>query len=143
MSDADWQFMSVASNDLTTLPTDTATTFTNTFPVPMMFQSNNVQVALFSLSYFLATGGKNTFFLNTSLVAGLQIIGSDVTNSVRLFTLTDGSGTWEPQRLQWLDAVTSGGAISLVQVTITDIAGADAVDLTGPNLATFVFRELE
>lgn len=168
MADADWQFITLSSADRSSPDTDRPYSFSNTLGTTMKFSSNNVQVCLFSMSYDNRTVPAvnptdppseytyvhKVFFVDSSVVVGLQIRGSVLGNSLRRVDLELGDGnTWTPKFLQWVPAVTGGGdGLSWVAINITDRDGNPAYDLLGDlvegasvaeTIVTLAFRALE
>ena len=145
MSNADWFYITVSSSDDTTIPGDTAYAFTNSFPVPLNMNGNRIQAALYDVSYDTSAITTNyTVFCNSSLVQGLQMVGSNMTNTLRRITLPPGKLTFTPLHLQWVEAVTDGGSVSIIQTEFTiTTADTGATDMKGVTFVTYVFRVIE
>lgn len=140
-------FLTVASSDDSNTPPVTSYSFTNVLPVPLKFNSEKVEVALYMMHYELPQGSGNDRIaqVNTSLVRYGERVGSLQTNVARIVTLRGGVNTLEPTVLQWVPANLEGREINYIGCEIEEVDGSGnpVTDLTGPTFITFGFRELE
>lgn len=142
MFDADWTFATVSSDDLQ--GTGDANVFSNVLRVPIRFNSDRVQVALWSIIYQLTTGSETVYHVNTNLVPATQHVGSLLANSIRQVTLVadDTDHEWNPVMLKWLPAQLDSDGVSLIQVQFTQPDGSDATGFKPKSDLVFVFRSI-
>lgn len=147
MSDADWTYVTLASNDPEAR--GTAQEWSNALPYPLYIGSvedGRMQVACISVTVTVTSGGEETFFVNSDVCMGNQVVGSQNTDSLRRFTVPDTGSTTtttiEFQNPMWLDAVRSGGAITYISTSITHAKPTKppASEIIGDTFVTLAFR---
>lgn len=140
--DADWTYVTVSSDD--TGAVGDANVFSNVLRVPLRFDTNRVQVALWSIIYKLAVGSETVYHLNTNLVPANQYVGSSLVNSIRQVSLVadDTDREWNPQMLKWVPAQLDSDGISLIQVQFSQPDASDATGFKPKTDVTFAFRSI-
>jgi len=140
MSDATWQYVTLSSGDSSN-PGISKARFFNALPMAIAFPTNHVQVSLVSIT--TKNAGSQVAVVNSDCVIGSVMVGSEYTNSLRRFVLGSGLSTYEPFNTQWYPAVTTGGTISFINITVTDVDGKDITTFTDDTFVTLAFRSVE
>jgi hypothetical protein len=143
-----WQYISVQNNATNAVAAQgdgpaTPSNFNNKFPIPVKFGRNRVQVAVTQIAYTLSTFSGRDLYITTDIVGTNQIIGNDLTNSIRLLYLenTADPSLWEPLHLQWVDVTPGDNTMSQIGIVFSDVGlGKISPFLLGPTIVTLAFR---
>jgi hypothetical protein len=130
-------YVTVASNDPSIAFGDTAVSFSNFLPYPVMLSGADWEVALFNVT-FAPAAGTQTVMVNSSLVEETVVVGSQRTNALRRILVSVGGSAmlWEtPSQLQWVPASVSD-ALARIEVSLTNEVGDPIVAV--PGSITFV-----
>jgi len=148
MDVGDWQYITVQSNATNAVAAQgsgpaTPANFNNKFPIPVKFGRNRVQVAVAQIAYTLSALSGRDLYITTDVVGTNQIIGNDLTNSIRLLYLenTADPALWEPLHLQWVDVTPGDNTMSQIGIVFSDVgAGKISTYMLGPTIVTLAFR---
>lgn len=158
MDPGDWTYVTLNSSQIGQ-PLNTAAAFGNVLARSVGATSKRLQVALFDFTYELKnTIDDGTYLVFMDVVVPNQIIGGELTSLLRTVRCTTPGdamtsihkGTYEPNNLQWVDAMGTGGSVNFVTTVIMDSTPTGSPptwnttsDLVGTTIITLAFRSVD